>query len=70
MKKNPSLCCIAPILAAKVLKGCEVTLGKNLEGDANWPHSGACAAAEALGAKHVEKNVNISFNTFSIYILS
>lgn len=56
-KKPIGLCCIAPVLAAKVFPGCEVTLGCPDEGD-KWPFAGACGAAEAMGATHVKKNVN------------
>ncbi|ESN98109.1 hypothetical protein HELRODRAFT_114003 [Helobdella robusta] len=55
-KKPIGLCCIAPILAAKVLKGCEVTLGFDKQDD-QWPHSGACAVVRDLGSKHVDCSV-------------
>ena len=54
-----ALCCIAPILAAKVLgsKGVEITLGKKGD-ESKWPYGGALDAAKSFGAKVVEKNVN------------
>ncbi len=54
-----ALCCIAPILAAKVFgsQGVEITLG--MKGDeAKWPYGGALDAAKSFGAKVVEKNVS------------
>jgi len=56
-KKPIGLCCIAPVLAAKIFPGCEVTLGSDKEEDGKWPFAGACGGAEAMGAKHVVKNV-------------
>ena len=54
-----ALCCIAPILAAKVFgsQGVEITLG--MKGDeVKWPYGGAIDAAKSFGANVVEKNVN------------
>eukprot|EP00826_Nyctotherus_ovalis_P056918 TRINITY_DN7768_c0_g3_i4.p2 TRINITY_DN7768_c0_g3~~TRINITY_DN7768_c0_g3_i4.p2 ORF type:complete len:135 (-),score=25.08 TRINITY_DN7768_c0_g3_i4:196-600(-) len=44
LKKPIGLCCIAPVLAAKLFgsKGVEITLGK--EGD-EWPHSGTISTS-------------------------
>jgi len=54
-----ALCCIAPILAAKVFgsSGVEITLGKKGD-ESKWPYGGALDAARSFGAKVVEKNVN------------
>lgn len=57
--KPIGLCCISPVLAAKVFPGCEVTVG--LENDEKYP--GTTATAEAinqLGCKHVSKSVSES----------
>lgn len=54
-----SMCCISPVLAAKVISGCEVTVGKS-SGDC-WPYAETCAGIEKLGVKCVEKEVDISF---------
>lgn len=56
-----SLCCIAPVLAAKVIKGVEVTVGHEQEEGGKWPYAGTAEAIEALGAKHCVKGVTISF---------
>ncbi|XP_046997509.1 ES1 protein homolog, mitochondrial-like [Schistocerca americana] len=56
-KKPIALCCIAPVLAAKVLKGVTVTLGKQDDGKGSWPHAGAIDAAKAMGANIEFKNV-------------
>lgn len=57
-KKPIGLCCIAPVLAAKVIPNSKVTLGKKDDGKGKWPHAGAIDAAVAMGASHIEKNVN------------
>jgi len=49
-----SLCCISPVLAANVIKGCQVTIGAD---------QGTAAAIEQMGAKHVNKNVTVSFQS-------
>ncbi|CAG5118651.1 unnamed protein product [Candidula unifasciata] len=56
-KKPIGLCCIAPVLAAMVIKGCEVTVGSDKEEGGRWPNAGTASAIEALGAKHVRKDV-------------
>lgn len=59
-KKPIGLCCIAPMLAAKVLggKGVSLTLGKSDDGSGKWPYAGSLEAAKALGANVVEKAVD------------
>eukprot|EP00500_Bicosoecida_sp_ms1_P001481 CAMPEP_0203814970 /NCGR_PEP_ID=MMETSP0115-20131106/7115_1 /ASSEMBLY_ACC=CAM_ASM_000227 /TAXON_ID=33651 /ORGANISM="Bicosoecid sp, Strain ms1" /LENGTH=264 /DNA_ID=CAMNT_0050723857 /DNA_START=9 /DNA_END=803 /DNA_ORIENTATION=+ len=51
--------CIAPVLAARVIKGVTVTLGRS-EGadDAEWPYRGVAGAAAAMGADVVEADVD------------
>lgn len=56
-----SLCCIAPVLAAKVLHGVEVTVGHEQEEGGKWPYAGTVEAIKALGAKHCVRGVTISF---------
>ncbi|EDL31745.1 glutamine amidotransferase-like class 1 domain-containing protein 3, mitochondrial isoform 2 precursor [Mus musculus] len=51
------LCCIAPVLAAKVIKGVEVTVGHEQEEGGKWPYAGTAEAIKALGAKHCVKGV-------------
>lgn len=59
-KKPIGLCCIAPILAAKVLgdKGVSLTLGKADDGSGKWPHADAIEAAKGQGATLVDKGVD------------
>ncbi|XP_065071994.1 ES1 protein homolog, mitochondrial-like [Rhopilema esculentum] len=57
-KKPIGLCCIAPVLAAKVIPGCEVTMGQESEDGGRWPFAGACGAVKAMGSTHVPKNVD------------
>lgn len=52
--KPVGLCCIAPVLAAKAIPGCSVTVGSSAESRA-WPHAGAAGAIADMGAVHVEK---------------
>lgn len=54
--KPIGLCCIAPVLAAKVFPGVAVTVGSDKEDDPYWPFAGAAKGIEVMGAKHVAKN--------------
>lgn len=54
------LCCISPVLAAKVLLGVDVTVGHEEEEGGRWPYAGTTQAITALGAKHTVKEVTIS----------
>lgn len=62
-RKPMGFCCIAPVLAAKVLgkknggQGVELTLGMRKSPE-QWPFNGAIAAAESLGNTLVEKDVD------------
>ena len=56
-----SLCCISPVLAAKVLKDVEVTVGSDQEEGGRFPYAGTAGAIQKMGAKHVKKDVKISF---------
>ncbi|XP_060089573.1 glutamine amidotransferase-like class 1 domain-containing protein 3, mitochondrial [Heteronotia binoei] len=57
-KKPIGLCCIAPVLVAKVFPGCEVTVGQNKNINGRFPDAETASAIEELGCKHVCKNVN------------
>ncbi|NWV49262.1 GAL3B protein, partial [Daphoenositta chrysoptera] len=59
--KPIGLCCISPVLAAKVLSGAEVTVGHEEEEGGKWPYAGTAGAIKELGAKHCVKEVTISF---------
>ncbi len=61
MLYSSRLCCIAPVIAAKVLPGVEVTVGSDQEEGGKWPYAGTAGAIEKMGAKHVKKQVTISF---------
>ncbi|XP_060105409.1 glutamine amidotransferase-like class 1 domain-containing protein 3, mitochondrial [Heteronotia binoei] len=56
-KKPIGLCCISPVLAAKILPGCEVTVGYDTKCE-KWPNASTAEALKELGCKHVNKNVN------------
>lgn len=55
--KPIGLSCIAPVLAAKLFPGCEVTLGQESEGGGRWPHASTVATIKQMGAKHVKTEV-------------
>lgn len=55
--KPIGLCCIAPVLAAKVLRGVEVTVGHEEDEGGRWPYAGTAEAIRALGATHCAKDV-------------
>ncbi|XP_061851635.1 glutamine amidotransferase-like class 1 domain-containing protein 3, mitochondrial isoform X2 [Colius striatus] len=59
-KKPIGLCCISPVLAAKVFPGCEVTVGQDKNVDGRFPDAETAAAIAELGCKHICKNVNES----------
>ncbi|OWF41050.1 ES1 protein homolog, mitochondrial-like [Mizuhopecten yessoensis] len=55
--KPIGLCCIAPVLVAKLVPGCEVTVGSDKEEGGRWPYAGTADAIESMGSKHIKKNV-------------
>nr|XP_033797352.1 glutamine amidotransferase-like class 1 domain-containing protein 3A, mitochondrial isoform X2 [Geotrypetes seraphini] len=55
--KPIGLCCISPVLAAKVLPGIEVTVGHEEDKDGKWPYAGTAHTIKALGAKHCIRDV-------------
>uniref|UniRef100_A0A663MGG1 GAL3A protein n=2 Tax=Athene cunicularia TaxID=194338 RepID=A0A663MGG1_ATHCN len=59
-KKPIGLCCISPVLAAKVFPGCEVTVGQDKNIDGRFPDAETASAIAELGCKHICKNVNES----------
>ncbi|MBN3320023.1 GAL3A protein, partial [Atractosteus spatula] len=56
-KKPIGLCCISPVLAAKVIPGCEVTVGCDNNDDGRFPDAETAGTIEQLGCKHVSKEV-------------
>lgn len=56
-KKPLGLCCIAPVLAAKAIPGCTVTVGSDEEGP-RWPYAGTAGAIEAMGSNHAVRDVS------------
>ncbi|XP_046658333.1 ES1 protein homolog, mitochondrial-like [Homalodisca vitripennis] len=57
-KKPIGLTCIAPILAARILCGVNITLGQNSCDEEKWPYRDAIKAAEQMGAIVENKDVN------------
>ncbi|XP_041067292.1 glutamine amidotransferase-like class 1 domain-containing protein 3A, mitochondrial [Carcharodon carcharias] len=57
-RKPIGLCCIAPVLAAKVLPGVEVTVGHEDEDGGKWPYAGTAAAIVSMGGKHTVSEVD------------
>ncbi|NXX49490.1 GAL3B protein, partial [Tricholaema leucomelas] len=62
--KPIGLCCISPVLAAKVLSGAEVTVGHEEEEGGKWPYAGTAGAIKELGGKHCVKEVVFSLTLF------
>ncbi|XP_078520114.1 glutamine amidotransferase-like class 1 domain-containing protein 3, mitochondrial [Lissotriton helveticus] len=56
-KKPIGFCCISPVLAAKILPGCEVTVGQDAECD-EWPFAQTAQGIKSMGCKHVNKDVH------------
>lgn len=56
--KPIGLCCIAPVLAAKVFQGCELTVGYDQEEGGKWPYAGTAAAITSMGSIHVNRDVH------------
>ncbi|XP_018429929.1 PREDICTED: ES1 protein homolog, mitochondrial-like [Nanorana parkeri] len=56
-RKPMGLCCISPVLAARLIPGCEVTVGCDTECE-KWPYAGTAGAIKELGCKHINKEVN------------
>lgn len=56
-KKPVGLTCIAPVLAAKVLPGVEITVGHDTDEGGRWPYAGTAGAVVSMGAKHVIRDV-------------
>jgi enhancing lycopene biosynthesis protein 2 len=56
--KPIGFCCIAPIIAAKVLPGATITMGKETAQDGRFPFFEATAVAKQLGAVHVETDID------------
>eukprot|EP00041_Stephanoeca_diplocostata_P008376 m.124487 g.124487 ORF g.124487 m.124487 type:complete len:261 (+) comp17293_c0_seq1:235-1017(+) len=54
-KKPMAMCCISPVLAAKAIPGVRITLGKSA--GVGWPYAGTIDGAVALGAVHVECDI-------------
>ncbi|CAL8355563.1 unnamed protein product [Merluccius merluccius] len=54
--KPQGMCCISPVLAAKALPGCEITVGQDKECE-KWPFAGTAGVMKEMGCKHVNKNV-------------
>ncbi|XP_032222565.2 glutamine amidotransferase-like class 1 domain-containing protein 3, mitochondrial [Nematostella vectensis] len=58
-KKPIGLCCIAPVIAAKLIPGCEVTVGQDTDdGTGKWPYAGTAEAITKMNSKHINKNVD------------
>lgn len=55
--KPIGLCCIAPVIAAKVLPGCTITVGKSKSAK-DWPYAGTIDNLRLTDANVVEKDVD------------
>ncbi|XP_028938331.1 glutamine amidotransferase-like class 1 domain-containing protein 3A, mitochondrial [Ornithorhynchus anatinus] len=59
-KKPMGLCCISPVLVAKIFPGCEVTVGYDKDVDGRFPDAETATAIKELGCRHVCKDVSES----------
>ena len=55
-KKPIGVCCIAPVICARLFPKVRVTLGQETVSD-EYPFADACGAVKAMGATHVPCNV-------------
>ena len=52
------LCCISPVIAAKLVEGCEITVGMHdSKKKGEWPYAGTIDALRGMGAKCFERDV-------------
>ena len=51
------MCCISPVIAAKILPNCQITVGKSQKGK-EWPFAGTGEDLKLMGATVIEKDVN------------
>ena len=56
-------------ISFQILPGVEITVGQDKE-DVQWPYAGTAGAVEQMGAKHVNKDVNISFHIIILLIFN
>ncbi|KAK6485762.1 glutamine amidotransferase-like class 1 domain-containing protein 3A [Huso huso] len=54
-RKPIGLCCISPVLAAKVFPGCELTVGHDTNDDGRFPDAETAGAIQELGCKHLNR---------------
>jgi len=45
----------------QLIPGVEITVGHDKDDGGRWPYAGTAGAVEQMGAKHVNKEVHISF---------
>ena len=61
-------CCIAPVIAAQLLPGVELTVGMSKDNNGCWPYAGTAASIEAMGATHIDKDVTVSLTKWQDFI--
>ncbi|ETO21490.1 hypothetical protein RFI_15715 [Reticulomyxa filosa] len=60
LSKPLGFCCIAPVLAARLISGVHVTVGSDQNRDGLWPYAETAAQIPKMGAKHVVKAFNLA----------
>ncbi|KFP05689.1 hypothetical protein N300_11315 [Calypte anna] len=55
-RKPIGLCCISPVLAAKIFPGCELTVGHDTECE-KWPYAKTAESIKGLGCQHINSQV-------------
>ena len=55
----------------QLIPGVEITVGYDKDDGGRWPYAGTAGAVEQMGAKHVNKDVHISFEILtSAYLIA
>lgn len=52
------MCCINEF---QLIPGVEITVGQDKDDAGRWPYAGTADAVKQMGAKHINKDVHISF---------
>lgn len=61
-------CCIAPVIAARLLPGVELTVGMSKDNGGRWPYAGTASSIEAMGATHIDRDVTVSLIRWQDFI--
>jgi len=60
LSKPLGFCCIAPVLAARLISGVQVTVGNDKDLNGMWPYAGVAEQITKMGGKHVVKSFHLA----------